>query len=491
MGLTEGTIPATSTTPPGALGRLMSSGERQSSRLLSAALRLVDPSSLAVFRILLGLILAAGTVRFIALGWVDVLFGTPTVFLHHWATPFIAPFSAPAMLAIEVGLVAIALCIAAGAFTRVAFALFTLGFGWAQLADVTNYLNHYYLVLWLCVLGVILPTERVWSVDAWRRRGAKRQLAASVPAVVIWLFRFQVALVYGFAAVAKAQSDWLFYGQPLGIWLGARTHIPVLGALFEHGETALVMSWAGFFYDATIVAFLLGNRTRPFAYAGVVVFHVMTAVLFDIGLFPPLMIAATLLFFSPSWPRDLANRVRSRFSCPPLNQGAEHLEATAASWTPGRKLAAGLIVAFVLFHLVMPLRFLAYDTGVLWGEEGMRWSWRVMVREKNAAVTYRVVSPTGRQWRVSPTDLLTWRQANEIVTQPDLILQLAHVIESDMQRRGHPGVAVFVDAKASLNGRRSARLIDPNVDLTKVADGILPARYILAAPSTPPLSAVR
>ena len=161
-------------------------------------------------------------------------------------------------------------------------------------------------------------------------------------------------------------------------------------------------------------------------------------------------------------------------------------------WTRKRILLGALIAAYVVFHIVMPLRFLAYNSGVLWGEEGMRWSWRVMVREKNAAVTFRVVDRvTGRQWRVSPTDLLTWRQANEISTQPDLILQLAHHIAADMATRGHGNVAVYVDAIASLNGRPSARLIDPQIDLTQLTDTVLPAGYILPPPTTSPLSAAR
>jgi hypothetical protein len=35
----------------------------------------------------------------------------------------------------------------------------------------------------------------------------------------------------------------------------------------------------------------------------VVVFHVLTSVLFPIGIFPWLMIALTPIFFDPSWPR--------------------------------------------------------------------------------------------------------------------------------------------------------------------------------------------
>ena len=68
---------------------------------------------------------------------------------------------------------------------------------------------------------------------------------------------------------------------------------------------AYAFSWFGAAYDLAIVFFLLSRRTRLAAYATVIVFHVMTAVLFPIGMFPWIMIVATLVFFPPDWPRRL------------------------------------------------------------------------------------------------------------------------------------------------------------------------------------------
>ena len=44
-----------------------------------------------------------------------------------------------------------------------------------------------------------------------------------------------------------------------------------------------------------------------------------------------------------------------------------------------------------------------------------------------------------------------------------------------------------MDAWASLNGRRAARLIDPDVDLAAVEDGVAPADWIRPAPGGPPI----
>jgi hypothetical protein len=140
-----------------------------------------------------------------------------------------------------------------------------------------------------------------------------------------------------------------------------------------------------------------------------------------------------------------------------------------------------------LVQFLVPLRFALYGGNVRWHEQGMRFSWRVMVREKNGAVTFLVRSKvSGRIWQVSPERYLTRLQEREMSAQPDLILQLAQHIQRDFSTRGLGPVEVRVDAWASLNGRRMARLIDPEVDLTTVSDGLGRALWILPAPSEAP-----
>ena len=143
---------------------------------------------------------------------------------------------------------------------------------------------------------------------------------------------------------------------------------------------------------------------------------------------------------------------------------------------------------YCALQLLLPLRFVAYGGDVLWHEQGMRFSWRVMVRAKGGNTTFLARNKrTGHTWHVSPGEYLTPLQESEMVSQPDLILQLSHHIRADLERRGLGPVEVRVDARASLNGRRSAPLIDPRVDLARVSDGIALQPWILPAPvSSPP-----
>src|SRR5690606_27411093 len=152
--------------------------------------------------------------------------------------------------------------------------------------------------------------------------------------------------------------------------------------------------------DTTIVGWLLWRRTRAPAYAVLCGFHFMTGVFFNIGMFPFIMTVAATVFFDPGWPR--------RFVAARL---PESDPAPAA--TPGRRQRLGLAVAaaFCALQLAVPLRHFAYPGDVLWNEQGMRWAWKVMVREKHGAVSYTVrFADSGKELQISPRRYLDSRQ---------------------------------------------------------------------------------
>ena len=439
-------------------------------RIETWLLRPVDAAWLAAFRILFGIALAISMERFIAYGWIDSLLVGPSFRFHYFGFAWVEPLSRGAMLALFYGLVALAVAVAAGFAFRVTSLLLALGLTYVQLIDVSTYLNHYYLAGLLAWLLAVSPAHRTFSVDAWLG-GARREHVANAWLV---LFRIQIAVVYFFAGLAKAQPDWLLHAQPLRIWLGASTHLPLIGPLFAMDGVPLAMSWFGFLFDTTIVGWLLWGRTRPFAYVIVVVFHVATRLLFDIGMFPIIMCVAALVFFPPEWPRRLLRR--------PVVDLPQ-----VVTRPPAVRIALALGVLYCAVQIVLPLRSHLFDGNVLWHEAGMRFSWRVMLRAKGGSTTFVVTQKeTGRVFHVSPREHLTAFQENEMASQPDLVLQLAQHVARDFDARGLGPVEVRAETVVSLNGRRGAPLVDPNVDLTTVRDGLAPPDWILPVPSEAP-----
>jgi vitamin K-dependent gamma-carboxylase len=449
--------------------------------------RPVDIGWLVAFRVLFGLSMFVSMLRFIAYGWIDEFFVHPALHFKYWGFAWVDPLPRGLMHALFWVLLLLAFAIIIGFRYRVAATLFVIGFTYLQLIDVATYLNHYYLASLLGLLLAVSPAARACSVDALIER---RPRVGTVAACWLYLFRFQVGVVYTFAGIAKAHGDWLVHAQPLRIWLGSETDLPFIGKLFTLPWAPVAMSWAGFLFDTTIVWLLLSKRLRRFAYVVLLAFHTVTSTLFPIGMFPVLMSLAALVFFSPSWPRDVLTFGSRWFGQrpaalpPPM---AMPSPAPSASWPAKWTLGLAAAALYCTLQIVIPLRFLAYGGNVLWHEQGLRFSWRVMVREKNGSLTFLVRDKqTGRVRHGSPRTYVTRVQEREISTLPDLILQLAHHIRDDFERRGLGPVEVRASALVSLNGRRLAPLIDPGVDLTSIRDSIAPAAWILPSPVDPP-----
>lgn len=442
--------------------------------LVSAGAKLfapVDLASLVVFRVAFGLLMVWEAVRHLAFGWVERDYVRPPVHFTYFGFDWVRPASAEGMHALFVAIAVLGACVAAGALYRVAAALLFVAVSWVFLIDAAYYLNHIYLVCLLAFLLPWMPLNRAFSVDAALRPGLRADAVSGWPLHLLRLFFCQV---YVFAGVAKLTPDWL-RAQPLLDFLERRRGVPVVGPLLAHDATAWLMSYGGLAFDLAVGPLLLCRRTRPFAVVAATGFHLMNAALFDIGIFPWLMLAATTLFFEPSWPRRLLPRVPKAW-------------ATAAP-LPGPR-ARGLVVAsmaaWFAAHTALPLRHWLYPGDVAWNEEGHRFSWRMKLRDKAGRARFRLEDlETGERWVVRPERRLPKRSAAMMRTRPDLLLQYAHHLAEEARAEGHARVAVYADVEVRLNGRPPRRLVDPTVDLAAEPRTLGPAPWIL--PLTEPL----
>lgn len=422
----------------------------------------VDGASAVAFRVAFGALMVIAVARFFAHGWIAEYYLAPAHFFPYPGLDWIRPWPGIGMYVHFAAMGVLAVGIATGVAYRFSVIGFGALFAYAHLIDRTNYLNHYWLVICLCVVLACLPLGR----------GRTTQ----VPRWVVWALRGQLAVVYLFGGIAKLKADWLFDAQPMQIWLGANTDFPLLGRLFAEPATAYVFSWAGALFDLSIVPLLLWRRSRPVAYVAVVGFHLVTARLFQLGLFPWIMMASSLIFLPPDWPRRALAWVRPQVVRPPDTA----IAAAAPPSRTRRRLVVAALATWFAFQIALPLRHWLYPGDVMWTEEGYRFAWNVMLMEKTGAVDAHVLEPaTGRRWVVSPRELLTPYQAKMMASQPDMILQFAHLVAAAYRARGVRDPEVRVDAVASLNGRRRTRLIDPTVDLAHEAYSLAPARWIL------------
>ncbi len=432
-----------------------------STRLKNFLSRPVPADSAAAFRILFGLLMFVGALRFLAYGWVQKLYVEPKFFFTYDGFSWVRPWPSFWMEAHFVVLAVLALFIAAGFYYRLSAFLFFLGFTYIELIDKSNYLNHYYFVSIVSALLVLMPLHACYSLDAWRDR---RIFGGKIPAWCLYALRLQIGFVYFFAGLAKINAEWLLKAQPLKIWLAANAELPLIGFFLAWPATAFLMSWAGMLFDLTVPAFLIWKKSRSYAYAAVVVFHVFTWILFRIGMFPWIMIAATTVFFSPDWPTKILSRFGLRFFKPSL-------EASLMFRTRWQTPIFILLALHFAVQTALPLRYLLYPSNVFWSEEAYRFSWRVMLMEKSGSVEYRVSDESsGKTWTVSASDYLKPYQEKQMTTQPDMILALAKRIAKDFGQKGYPDVSVKAVSFVSWNGRPDRPFVDPNVDLVKIND---------------------
>lgn len=420
--------------------------------------RPVSLAPLAILRIVFGTVMVISCVRFAALGWIAEQYIDPVMHFPYAGFEWITSLGDPGMYVVFGIMTLAALGVAAGAWYRVSSVLFFLTFTYVELIDKTYYLNHYYFVSITAFLFCLVPAHRMLSIDVMRKPNLR---ADTMPRWVLDVFKLQIAIVYVFAGLAKINHAWLIDAMPLRIWLPAQSDLPLIGPLMTLWWLPWVFAWAGMIFDCT-VPFLLWNRhTRVYAYAAVIVFHVITGMMFQIGVFPLVMIAMTLVYFEPG-----------------TALASDHASPRLA--LPGIPIKVVLALHLVL-QILIPWRFLAYPGELMWTEDGYRFSWRVMLMEKSGSALFTVRDGvTGRLGVVDNSEFLNAHQEKQMSMQPDMIVQYARFLREEYARRGVQNPSVMADVWVTLNGAPAQQLVDPTRNLAGNDIGWLHTSWVLA-----------
>lgn len=369
-----------------------------------------------------------------------------------------------------------ALLIFLGKWYRPATTFFAFAFTYLFLLEKAHYLNHGYLFCWISFIMIFLPADRALSLDILSKPWYKR---SQVPFWSMAILPYMMGMVYFFGGIAKINPDWL-NGIPLIYWLENKKDLFLIGPLVAQDWVAYFMSYGGLLLDLFVVFFLLNKRTRIWAFCFVLFFHFTNLLIFNIGIFPVLSITLTSLYFAPDYPVKIWNWLAKRI--PILNR--------VTTWWKRREQKAGFqelsnepiwqeqalyrpaiiigIIALTAIHVFLPLRHHLYSGDVAWTEEGHRFSWRMMLRSKQAYGHFRVVDlDSGQEEKQFLKGELTKKQSRKLYTHPDMIWQMAQHLKKRYEAEGRR-VAIYAVAKARLNGGKYCTYIDPEVDLCQV-----------------------
>ena len=335
-----------------------------------------------------------------------------------------------------------------------------LRFPYIVLLEASFYQNHFYLACLIAWLLAMLPANRCLSLDRMilqRLRGDEQP--SDVPFWSVFLLRAQLFLMYFYAGVAKINSDWLV-GEPLRTWFNQKEMASLFNGVVPPetlatlraglaSETSIwLMSYGGLIFDLLIGFLLIGRRTRLLGLAMVGLFHGLNFCFFQIGAFPVLAVGLTSIFLDVDWPARLWSWLRRpRVTCPDLvwSVGGAVLvpvigvllgwKAKRPRASAGRQIgwkAITLVVCWLVWQTLIPLRHFAIPGNVSWTEEGHRFSWHMMLRAKEPgpfhievdAATPQLPDDDGwlaardrhpRRYRQLHSDPATWAQLPAIV----------------------------------------------------------------------------
>jgi len=403
-------------------------------------------------------------IRFWKNGWIKTIYIDPKFHFSYYGFSWVSDFGNFTYLLFFICALS-SVSISLGYKYRTSIIIFFLSFTYIELIDKTTYLNHYYFISSISFLMCFLPLSCYYSLDSY----FSNKSYSIVKKWTIDSIKLMLCIIYFYAGIAKINSEWLLEAMPLSIWLPSKYDLPLIGEnLMQEQWIHYFMSWGGMFYDLLIPFLLLYKRTRLFAFALVIFFHAFTKILFPIGMFPYIMIVASLIFFDSKTHQNILNTLTlsinyllNIISVKPIKSLKKYKVCFKTN-----RFSLNIIIIFFSFQLLLPLRYSLYPGELFWNEEGYRFSWRVMLIEKRGYSNFKIVDSISKKYfYVQNDDFLTSYQEKQMSFQPDFILEYAHYLGDHFISQGHKNLQVFVDSYVALNGRKSTKFVNPNIDL--------------------------
>ena len=439
-----------------------------SSSIKSQLFREVDNSPLVFFRIVFGFLCFAEAGGALLTGWVEETFVEPNFSFTFIGFEWLHFINGPQAYFWFGGMAILGLCIMLGLFYRASTIGYMLMWACVYFAQKSHYNNHYYLLLLLLAFMALVPAANAFSLDTKFGRIPKK---LTCPRWTLLIFIFQLFIVYTYAAFSKIYPDWLA-AEPIRIWFRYKQNYPLIGDLLQERWVHYLVAYGGIAFDMFIIPALWWRRTRPYAFAITFFFHLFNSFVFQIGIFPYLMLGMNAFFFPPEQVRKFIFRRR-----PPVAEipAPDHLDTR-------QRIGIWVLSIYFVIQILLPVRYHLFDSNVHWSEEGHRLAWKMMLRAKSGKANYIAQHPeTGKRELINIYEIITRNQRGKSAIRPDMIWQLSQHLDSVYAKKWGVDPLIFVEAKSTLNGHPYQVLIDPTVDLSavpwehfKTADWILP-----------------
>ena len=422
-----------------------------------------DSSSLVFLRIAFGALMLWECSRYFQYNWIEDLYIKQQFhFKYEWFT-WVDSLPGLGMYIIFLFLVVCSIFISLGLFYRFSTFIFFLCYTYVFLIDQSYYNNHFYLIAIFSFLMIFTPLNHSWSLDCLRGAIVHKN---TFPAIWLWLMRFPMTMVYVYGALAKMEYDWLSGKATRELFVKANEGT-FLEPLMNLAWTPVFYAWTGMLFDLLIPFAVLWKKTRALAFVAAIFFHANNYFVFPIGVFPLLSLALTAMYFEPDFPKKLipAGLRESIHKIYPYEKTGktEHMELLPKTWS------VIFLSGFIGCQLLIPFRHHLYPGETNWHEEGHYFSWRMMLRQKVVEIRYDITHPDTGETRYAPLeDYLNPSQIRSFAGNPGMNLQFAHHLKNLVEANAGFSPRITAEIQVSLNGKEKKRLVDGDLDLTKI-----------------------
>lgn len=415
----------------------------------------IDNSQIVLFRILFGFLMVAESFGAIATGWVKKTLVDPQFTFSFFGFEWLQPLPGNGMYFYFVLMGIASLMVMMG--YRYKFNMLVLALLWsgAYLMQKTSYNNHYYLVM-LLAWGMLFMNPHHYA--AWDAKRAKTE-KHFCPNWNRIFFVILLLLVFTYGSIAKFYPGW-WSGDFIKNSFSHKTNYWLIGPLLGKEWFQFLITYSGVVFDAIIIPLLIWKRTRPLAFIGLVIFNLFNSAVFQIGIFPFMVIALTVFFFEPE-------TIRKLFF--PKKQYTHPIDL-APQRDYNKSFTFYILIAFFAIQVALPLRHHFIPGDVNWREEGHRMSWRMMLRTKRGTVHLEVVNPKNQEkFQVKKEKYLSKGQIKEVATKPDFLYQFIQRLKKEYAKKGMNDIEIYCKmSRVKLNGEKARPLFKTDVDLAKV-----------------------